>query len=124
MTDRQWEIWEERNMKVLLRYYGPNRARRELDKLAREAKKNEALLKSCKLHHFNWRKDVGREKERRQMWGVDMPAMERIAAASVHCRCKNCGGKVPVAYAAPYMDAVEQMKKNEGLKETQEKMEE
>lgn len=113
MTDRQWKFWENRNMGALTRRYGPKRARKELAKLKEKVRRNEARLKSCKLHDFDWRAAIKRDRASREKWGVEVGIYSTVVTASGYCRCKNCGGKMPIMYAAPYMDAVEQMRKPE-----------
>ena len=77
----------------------------------RERIKNRTLLKSCVLHDFPWRESVAaaieRKKARELRTGVSVP----LYLWQVQCRCKNCGGKISVRYAGPYMDAVHHMRR-------------
>lgn len=100
-------------MAALRQRYGPKRAEKELEKLKEKTRRNEARIKSCKLHDFDWKKSLQRDKERRSRWGVEVAMSPAVVVACGYCRCRNCGGKMPITYAAPYMDAVEQMEKIE-----------
>lgn len=77
-------------------------------KLKEKARRNAARIKSCKLHDFDWKKSLADEKARQDEIAVSIPIP---IFYRVCCRCKNCGGKMPLIYAAPYMDAVAHMKK-------------
>jgi len=110
MTERQWRFWEDRNKKALVALYGPKRAKREFEKLREKTRRNNARINSCKLHNFNWKKSIADAKERRDKWPKEKP-MPATMMADIYCRCKNCGGRISVAYAGPYMEAVEHMKK-------------
>lgn len=111
MTDKQWRFWESRNLKALISRYGPKLGRKKFEKLKKKAMKNEAMVESCKLHDFDWKAAIKKEEERRKRWGVELGRL--IVTNPGYCRCKNCGGKLPIMYAAPYMEAVEHMKRLE-----------
>ena len=113
MTERQWEFWARRNKKALVSLYGPKRAKREFEKLLKKTRRNDARINSCKLHSVDWKKSIVDAKERRDKWpeGKPMPA---TMTAGIFCRCKNCGGRISVMYAGPYMEAVEHIRKLEG----------
>ena len=114
MTERQWNFWKERNKRALIAIYGPKRAKREFEKLQEKARRNEARINSCKLHNFDWRKSLADAKERREKWAIETP-MPVTMTGDIYCRCKNCGGRISVMYAAPYMEAVEHVKKLGGM---------
>ncbi len=109
MTDKQWEFWERRNKAALLFFYGPKGVDKRLAKLKEKTRRNAARINSCKLHDFDWRKRIEAEKKRRENSGVEVPIPPTIKT-EISCRCKNCGGKMPVSYAAPYMEALEHAK--------------
>lgn len=80
--------------------------RQKLDAAAHERiRRNQARLKSCAIHDFDWRGAIKAERARRA-------AMQKKTGVIVNirppcfCRCKNCGGKMLVEYAAAYMDGV------------------
>lgn len=117
MTERQWKFWEDRNLKALTRIYGPKSAGRRLEKMRKEARKNEARINGCPVHDFDWRGAIKAEKDRRLASQEKTGVIVNIRTPCV-CRCKNCGGKMPIEYAAAYMDGVNavlrQKEKTEG----------
>lgn len=78
-------------------------------KVLRRAQHNVGRLRSCKVHDFDWVDALQRARERRkareEQYGVVLGIRE-----VVWCRCKHCGGRVLVEYAAAYMDGVKAMR--------------
>lgn len=67
-----------------------------------KVRSNVYKLSSCKSHYFDIPAAIERERTKQEKFGV---ILGNISAKNyVMCRCKNCGGKVVLWYAAPYMD--------------------
>lgn len=82
------------------------KAPRETEKMRR----NRARILSCKLHWFNCKGAIAREKAKQEKWGVSVP----LPPIVIRCRCKNCGGTMSLMYAGPYMDALKHAQKQVG----------
>lgn len=82
-------------------------------KAQEKARRNIARLKGCPLHEFDWRGAIEAEKARRkareEKYGVTLNIH-----TPVFCRCKRCGGKMLVEFAAVYMEAAEAAAGKEG----------
>ncbi len=76
-------------------------------KMQKKEQQNRARINSCELHSFNCCEALKREKAKQEKWGVSIP----ILPITVRCRCKNCGGTMSLLYAAPYMDALNHIEK-------------
>nr|WP_325297134.1 hypothetical protein [uncultured Dysosmobacter sp.] len=80
-------------------------ARRYFEKEEEKARRNLARLKSCPLHDFDpetaMKEEAARRKANQEQTGVLLNVR-----LPYYCRCKNCGGKVRVEFAAIYMQAV------------------
>jgi len=72
-------------------------------------KRNKARILRCKLHDFDCRGAIKREKEKQEKSGVSIPTPPIL----IKCRCKNCGGTMSIMYAAPYMEALKHIQKQE-----------
>lgn len=86
--------------------------------MTRDEKVRRNLLKinACTLHDFDWKQSIRKYQtwriEQQERYGVE--AIYPISnPLTIRCRCKNCGGTMSVGYAAPYMDAVNHIKKQE-----------
>lgn len=82
-------------------------------KIQKQRQRNKARILNCKLHSFDCRGAIEREKLKQEKWGVSTP----LPAISIRCRCKNCGGTMSLMYAAPYMEALKHVEKQEGKHE-------
>lgn len=71
--------------------------------------RNRARILSCKLHSFDCKGAIKREKEKEEKFGVCIP----LPPIAIRCRCKNCGGTMSLMYAMPYMEALRHVKKQE-----------
>lgn len=67
--------------------------------------RNQARLKSCTIHEFDWRGAIKAERARRLARQEETGVIVNVRLPYI-CRCKNCGGKVLVEYAGAYMDGV------------------
>lgn len=71
-------------------------------KVQKRIARNAARLACCEVHDFDWqdaaRRAKARKKAREDRYGVILGVRE-----IVWCRCKNCGGKISIDYAVPYM---------------------
>jgi len=74
-----------------------NRKKREA-----QSRRNLVRLKNCRLHNFDWKRDIDRYKKRRDEAGVILGNF----TPEIMCRCKNCGGKVLISCAVGYMEAL------------------
>ncbi|QUO22942.1 hypothetical protein KFE18_05030 [Clostridiaceae bacterium Marseille-Q4143] len=72
-------------------------------------KRNEARISSCKLHSFDYKGAIEREREIQEKFGVIVPMLPM----AIRCRCKNCGGTMSLMYAMPYMEALKHVKEQE-----------
>lgn len=73
-----------------------------MSKAGEKARRNKARILNCRLHSFDCPGAIEREKRKQEKWGVSIPLMP----IAIRCRCKNCGGTMPLLYAAPYMEAL------------------
>lgn len=105
MTEKQWKFWEDRNLIALTRIYGPKSVGKRLEKMQKEVRRNEAKINGCAIHEFDWRGALKAERDRRLTRQQETGVIVNVRMPCV-CRCKNCGGKMPVEYAAAYMDGV------------------
>ena len=74
----------------------------------RKLRRNKARIMGCRLHEFNWKEDMRRAIERKRAREEEAGVFVGISVP-VFCRCKNCGGKAPLLYAAGYMEAITHM---------------
>lgn len=69
---------------------------------AEKNRRNMLKAKECKLHDFDIPAAIQRERTKQEKFGV---ILGNISAKNyVLCRCKNCGAKMALWYAGPYMD--------------------
>lgn len=80
-------------------------------KRAEEIRRNVLRIQSCKLHEFDIVGAIKREKMKQEKFGV---ILGNVSSKWFICRCKNCGGKMALWYAQPYMDARRAMEQSEG----------
>lgn len=78
-------------------------------KVWRKEQRNKARILSCKLHSFDCFEAIEREKAKQEKWGVSVP----LLPISIRRSCKNCGGTMSLMYAAPYMEALKHVRKQE-----------
>ncbi len=78
---------------------------RALEAAQKRAVKNAARINGCPLHDFDWRGAIKAEKNRRLAMQEETGIILNVRTP-IYCRCKNCGGKISVLYAAAYMDGV------------------
>lgn len=84
-----------------------------------KARRNMLKVKACTLHDFDWKQSIKNfqawKAKQQERYGVEIPHFTGNPLI-IRCRCKNCGGVMSVGYAAPYMDAVNHIKKQEEYK--------
>lgn len=79
-----------------------------------KARRNLLKINACILHDFDWKQSIRKYQawriEQQDKYGVEGTCFTG-SPLTIRCRCKNCGGTMSVGYAAPYMDAVNHIKK-------------